>query len=164
MSFWYSKPFQIHTSTMRPHLESWGGAGNLAVRTQLCLLWKTQCPGVTWSKELSSIGYNKIPYSSRGNGTLVRMLLAGVCGHFLLVGRPSKQEEYISKYVWGFFCFVFSMCVCLLLLLLFFFSSKKISNVTLKGMILLISWQWDWKWNGEAVLVPREKISVLQSH
>lgn len=87
------------------------------------------------------MGCNKIPYSSRGDGTLVRMLLAGVCGHFLLVGRPSKWEEYISKYVCVFFLFCFYMCVCLLLLLLFFFSSKKISNVALKGVILLISWQ-----------------------
>lgn len=92
-------------------------------RTQLCLLWKTQCSDATWSKELSSMGCNKIPCSSKGDGTLVRMLLAAVCGHFLLVGRPSSGMN-ISLSMCGFF-FVFSTCVCWLLLLFSYFPAKR---------------------------------------
>lgn len=70
------------------------------------------------------MGCNKIPYSSRGDGTLVRMLLAGVCGHFLLVGRPSKWEEYISKYVWGFFVLFLYVCLFVVAAVIFLFQQK----------------------------------------
>lgn len=70
------------------------------------------------------MGCNKIPYSSRGDGTLVRMLLAGVCGHFLLVGRPSKWEEYISKYVWVFFVLFLYVCLFVVAAVIFLFQQK----------------------------------------
>lgn len=117
-----------------PHDESWGEAGRLEVMRALLL---STLKDTFLHKHRCHIEQGVLHHDPQWNLLYiwVRILLAGVDRHFLLVGKLAGR--IYPK---------------------FLFSGKKNPNFALKGVIQpLISWYWNWKWNGETVLVPGRK-------